>query len=271
MSGNILTKENSRYGTHVLLLKDCYLLTLLWLHIVASDVGPESGWAECCTANMNDDVKATEIANPQVAVFWDIYMGIVFLLLHKKQLKMTGIYYMCLWVRRLKMTWAGPLLQISEVWNRGVSWAAFYLETNRGALLPTSFRFWQKLFPKGWGHSLRPGFLQVVTGGCLWFFLCRQSTWIACFLMTHGAGFQLQCARISLDFTWLCASHCCNFLILFGSAIYQVTSTFWNRGFVWGWDSSEFTTGHVENSSLYLEQWSCQLLFLKSLHVRLIL
>jgi hypothetical protein len=47
------------------------------------------------------------------------------------------------------MSWAGPLLQISEVCNQVVSWAAFHLETNQEALIPASFKFWQKSFPQG--------------------------------------------------------------------------------------------------------------------------
>jgi hypothetical protein len=86
----------------------------------------------------------------------------------------------------LKMTWAGPLQQISEVCNQGVSWAAFHLETNLRALLPNSFGFWHKFFPQ-W-HSPR-AFLLVLTRGYSRFLFCRQSTWTACFLMTHGAGF----------------------------------------------------------------------------------
>jgi hypothetical protein len=42
-------------------------------------------------------------------------------------------------------------------------WAAFPLETNQGPLLPTSFRFWQKLFPQG-GLCTKLDFLLVVTG-----------------------------------------------------------------------------------------------------------
>jgi hypothetical protein len=56
-------KGKSGYETHGSPVgRHCYLLTFLWLHIVASDVGPESCWAKCCTANVNGDVKATEIA-----------------------------------------------------------------------------------------------------------------------------------------------------------------------------------------------------------------
>jgi hypothetical protein len=62
-----------------------------------------------------------------------------------------------------------------------------------------------------------PDFLLVMTGGCPQIFLCRQSPWTA-FSWPMGRV-SLQCARISLDFTWSCKSHFCTFLILFVRAI----------------------------------------------------
>jgi hypothetical protein len=63
MSGNVLTKENSRYVTHGSpVVRHCYLLTFLWLHIVASDLGLRADGLRTIP-NVNGDVKATEIAN----------------------------------------------------------------------------------------------------------------------------------------------------------------------------------------------------------------
>jgi hypothetical protein len=73
MSGNVLTKENCSYGINSSPVgRHCYLLIFFWLHIVTSDVGPESSWGEGRTANVSGDLKATELSNPAVAEFWDI-------------------------------------------------------------------------------------------------------------------------------------------------------------------------------------------------------